>query len=311
MSARIQVVLFGPEGRGSFNEAGHAGAMRARNAGHDVAVTWIADPDPQARAAALLALCETGPDLIVAHGGQGDYPVSVAAARHPSRRFVVTQGSVLRANTASYEVLQEQSAFLAGVLAATDSRTGVVAHLSGEKVRPGLKGRAAFLHGVRSVVPGLPALTTFCGNQHDPALAGGAVAAQARAGADIVFAMIDGGRDGAIAACRAAGIRQIGNVLDWTGRHPDVFLASAVADSGLCVEQAIGDFKRDRIAWGTIHSFGLEAPAAVRLALGRDVSTAARAAIDHWSQRLLDGGVAVAEGYDGPEFAEGDAPAVA
>ena len=36
MSARIQVVLFGPEGRGSFNETGYAGAMRARNAGHDV-----------------------------------------------------------------------------------------------------------------------------------------------------------------------------------------------------------------------------------------------------------------------------------
>ncbi|MNT13223.1 hypothetical protein D3C72_1481850 [compost metagenome] len=123
--------------------------------------------------------------------------------------------------------------------------------------------------------------------------------------------MIDGGRDGAIAACRAAGIRQIGNVVDWTSRHPDVFLASAVADSGLCVEQAIGDFERDQIAWGTTRSFGLEAPAAVRLALGRDVSQAARAAIDHWSQRLLDGGVAVAEGYDGPEFAVVGAPTVA
>lgn len=310
MSARIQVVLFGPEGRGSFNEAGHAGAMRARNAGHDVAVTWIADPDPQARAAALLALCQTGPDLIVAHGGQGDYPVSVAAARRPARRFVVTQGSVLCANTASYEVLQEQSAFLAGVLAATDSRTGVVAHLSGEKVRPGLKGRAAFLHGVRSVVPGLPALTTFCGNQHDPALAGDAVAAQARAGADIVFAMIDGGRDGTIDACRATGIRQIGNVLDWTSRHPDVFLASAVADSGLCVERAIADFARDRIAWGTVRTFGLEAPAAVRLALGRDVSQAARVALDDWGQRLLDGSVVLEDDYPGAEFAA-DAPAAA
>ncbi|AQV92767.1 BMP family ABC transporter substrate-binding protein [Cupriavidus necator] len=309
MSARIQVVLFGPEGSGSFNEAGHAGALRARNAGHDVAVTWVADPDPQARVAALLALCGTAPDLIVAHGGQGDYPVSVAAARHPARRFVVTQGSVLSANTASYEVLQEQSAFLAGVLAAADTRTGVVAHLSGEKVRPGLKGRAAFLHGVRSAVPGLPALTTFCGNQHDPALAAGAVGAQARAGADIVFAMIDGGRDGAIAACRAAGIRQIGNVLDWTSRHPDVFLASAVADSGLCVEQAIADFARDRIAWGTVRTFGLEAPAAVRLALGRDVSQAARAALDDWSQRLLDGSVAVDDDYGGAEFAAGETPA--
>lgn len=302
MSARIRVVLFGPQGRGSFNEAGHAGALRARAAGHDVEIAWIEDPSPQARTQALLALCDTRPDLIVAHGGQGDIPVAAAAARHPAQRFVITQGSALSANIASYEVLQEQSAFLAGVLAALTSRTGVVAHLSGEKVRPGLKGRAAFVHGVRSAVPGLPVLTTFCGYQHDPALAAATVQAQARAGADTVFAMIDGGRDGAIAACRAAGVRQIGNVLDWTARHPDVFIASAIADSGLCVERAIGDYVHGRVAWGAVRALGLEVPAAVRLALAPGVGHEVRAALDQWSQRLLDGSVTLPEAVAVQEF---------
>ncbi|MNT01539.1 Purine-binding protein precursor [compost metagenome] len=230
-----------------------------------------------------------------------------AAARHPGQRFVITQGSALSANIASYEVLQEQSAFLAGVPAALTSQTGVVAHLSGEKVRPGLKGRAAFVHGVRSAVPGLPVLSTFCGHQHDPALAAATVEAQARAGADIVFAMIDGGRDGAIAACRATGVRQIGNVLDWTARHPDVFLASAIADSGLCVQRAIDDYVRGQVAWGTVRTFGLEVPEAVRLALAPGVGHGVRAALDQWSQRLLDGSVSLPEAVAVDEFDIGSA----
>ena len=68
-------------------------------------------------------------------------------------RFAITQGSFLAPNVACCEVLQEQSAFLAGVLAGLASKTRVVGHLSGEKVRPGLKGRAAFAHGVRAAAP--------------------------------------------------------------------------------------------------------------------------------------------------------------
>lgn len=303
MSARIEVVLFGPEGRGSFNEAGYAGAARARRAGHEVTVTWVADPAPQARAQALLALCERSPDLIVAHGGQGDYPVSVAAERFARRRFVVTQGSVRAPNVATYEALQEQSAFLAGVLAAHVSQTGVVAHMSGEKVPPGLKGRAAFLDGVRSADTGVRALTTFCGSQHDARSAFDTIAAQQRAGADVVFAMIDGGRDGAIAACRELGMLQIGNVLDWTERLPDVFIASAIADSGRCVERAITDFGHDAVPFGGAVSFGLAEHEVVRLALARDAGNFARMQVEHWGRKLIDGTVRPARQYDGEEFA--------
>ncbi|CAG2138749.1 hypothetical protein LMG31506_02003 [Cupriavidus yeoncheonensis] len=302
MSARIEVVLFGPEGRGSFNEAGNAGAGRARDAGHGVTVTWIADPAPEARAIALLALCERGADLIVAHGGQGDYPVSIAAQRFARQRFVVTQGSVRAQNVATYDALQEQSAFLAGVLAAHVSQTGVVGHMSGEKVPPGLKGRAAFLDGVRSAETGVRALTTFCGSQHDPRRAFDTFAAQQRAGADVIFAMIDGGRDGAIAACRELGIRQIGNVLDWTVRAPDVFLASAIADSGRCVERAIADFRRDAVPFGGAVTFGLAERDVVRLALARDVGHAARAQVEAWGSKLIDGTVRPGLQYEGEEF---------
>lgn len=303
VSARIAVALFGPEGRGSFNESGWLGAERSRAAGHTLDVHWIAPLDGEQRADALRALCAQGLDLLVAHGGQGDVPVGRVAAEFPHTRFAITQGHFLSANTACYEVLQEQSAFLAGVLAGLASQTRVVGHMSGEKVRPGLKGRAAFAHGLRSVAPDCRFVTHFCGQQHNPALAYEVTRALQREGADLVFAMIDGGRDGVSRACRELPIRQIGNVLDWVARDPEVFVASALADSGGCVHEAIGDFVAGRFQPGTVKLHGLEDPAYVSLVVAPEEMARFGAQLETWRQRLIAGEVVPDGDYAGPEMA--------
>lgn len=302
MKARVAVALFGPEGRGSFNEAGLQGALRARAAGHELAVHWVAPADAAGRAQVLRQLCQQGLGLLVAHGGQGDAPVAQVCGEFPETRFAITQGSFLSAHTACYEVLQEQSAFLAGVLAGLSSKTRVVAHLSGEKVRPGLKGRAAFAHGVRAAAPDCRFVTSFCGHQHEPDLAYRTALALQREGADVVFAMIDGGREGVSRACRETPLRQIGNVLDWVARDPEVFIASAIADSGLGVVEAVQDFHAGRWAPGTKKTYGLQWPDSVRLVMAPALQAAHGAAIERWRQRLLSGELSPAEHYEGPEL---------
>lgn len=299
----MAVVLFGPEGRGSFNESGWNGAQRARAAGHQVDVHWIAPLDAGERADALHALCAQGLDLLVAHGGQGDLPVGQVAPEFPHTRFAITQGHWLSPNTACYEVLQEHSAFLAGVLAGLASKTRVVGHMSGEKVRPGLKGRAAFAHGLRSVAPDCRFVTHFCGQQHNPELAYEVTKALQREGADLVFAMIDGGRDGVSRACRELPIRQIGNVLDWVARDPAVFVASAQADSGQCVFEAIEDFVAGTFASGTLKVHGLEDAAFVSLAMAPELQARWGDSINGWRDKLIAGEVVPEDSYDGPELA--------
>lgn len=300
--ARSAVVLFGPEGRGGFNQAGLAGFERARALHPALEVVWCEPPAPAERAEFLRGLCKRGLDLVIAHGGQGDAPVAAVAPDFAATRFAITQGDHRAANVACYEVLQEQSAFLAGVLAAVTTRSGVVAHLSGEKVRPGLKGRAGFAAGVRAHNPEVRLLTTFCGNQHDPDLAHRVVSAQAAAGADVLFAMIDGGREGAIRACRERGVAQIGNVFDWTVREPAVFIASAIADSGYCIELAVRDFLAGSLACGGKRVIGIEADAHVRLALHARVDAAARSLLESFRARLVSGALQPATEYAGAEF---------
>ena len=300
--ARIAVALFGPQGQGSFNESGHDGVLRARAEGNTVDVHWIAPLAAADRAEALRAVCRPGLDLLVAHGGQGDAPVAAMHAEFPATQFVITQGSFLAPNVGSYEVMQEQSAFLAGVLAGLASRTRVVAHMSGEKVRPGLKGRAAFACGVRLAAPDCRFVTTFCGQQHDPELAFETTRALQREGADLVFAMIDGGRPGVTRACQELPIRQIGNVLDWVQRDPAVFVASAVADSGRGLAQAIADFAAGRLCGGKSVVHGLEQPEYVRLVVAPELQKRFGAVLEDWAQGVLAGSVVIDTDYTGPEL---------
>jgi basic membrane protein A len=298
-AARIVVVFFGRPGAGSFNAAGVEGLARAA-ARHGAAPETVWEPEP-ARRAETLAAAAARADLVIAHGGQGEAGIAQVAPGFPDVAFAVTQGRIAGPNIACFEVLQEHSAFLAGALAGWWMRGRIAAHLSGEPVPPGLRGRAGFAAGLRHARPDAVLLTGFCGDQHDPALAEAWTAAQARSGAAVQFAMLDGGRPGAIAACKAAGMRAIGNVRDWTGEDP-VFLAAAVADNGVAVEAAVAAFLAGRFAGRRI---GIEDPAAVRLALAADVDAALAARIALLRDAVLAGSVPVPEAFDGPDWRPG------
>ncbi len=287
-----------------FMEAGWRGLDRARNelgvkTGHIDGV----QPKKELLAAALTQLAQSGVDLVVAHGGQNNEAAAEVATRFAQQKFVVTQGAVTGSNLASYDVLQEESAYLAGVLAALTTRTGIVGHMSGIRVRPGLKGRAGFAAGVRDTDPKVRLLTNFSGNQDDNPLSRRVAQAQIAAGADVIFTMLNAGRDGVTEACREKGVRQIGNVIDWVKVDPKVFVASAVADVGIGVFTAVRDLRDGRFKGGVVQKVGLADPAAVRLTMADDVPAHLRARVERAADDIRNGRVQVPEAYDGPEFA--------
>jgi basic membrane protein A len=132
---RIGALFAGRIDDAGFMESGYRGLVAARDR-LGVTIAWRAGvkPERDLLAAALRELAGATPDLVVAHGGQNNEAAKIVAAEFPNLRFVVTQGSVTGANLASYEVLQEESAFLAGALAGWTTKTGVVGHMSGIRV---------------------------------------------------------------------------------------------------------------------------------------------------------------------------------
>ncbi len=286
-----------------FMEAGWRGLERARvELGVQTRYIDSVVPQRDLLVAALGQLAASGVDLVVAHGGQNNEACSQVAALYPQVKFAVTQGGVTGANLSSYEVLQEESAYLGGVLAALTTRTGVVGHMSGIRVRPGLKGRAAFVAGVKATDAKVRVLTHFSGNQDDNALSKRVALAQIRAGADVIFTMLNAGRTGVIDACREQGVRQIGNVVDWVQLDPQVFVGSAIADVSNAVFDAVQDAKNGQFVSAQIRKVGLQNPQAVRLTLASDVSAAIRQKIAQVSADIQSGKVTVTDVYEGPEF---------
>jgi basic membrane protein A len=303
MGPRVAMLLPGRIDDGGFMEAGYRGLLTIeRELNASVSYHDRVEPRPELLEAALRELASTRPDLVIAHGGQNAEACRRVAVAFPEISFVVIQGDVSGPNLASYEVLQEQSAWLGGALAGLVTKTGKVGHISGIRVRPGLKGRGGFHDGLRATNSDATFLTIFNGSQDDAALAKRTARALIDAGADIIFTMLNAARPGAIEASRETRTLQIGNVRDWTEDAPDVFIASAVADVGRAVVRAGEDFAQGRWQPGRVVHIGLEDPAAARLAMSASVPSEVRARVDALGEEIVSGARVVATEYDGPEF---------
>jgi basic membrane protein A len=298
---KIAVLFVGALHDTGFNACALDGAEAARDLpGAEIEIVQGVPFDPAAMTEALTGAVRRS-DAVIFIGGQGNRVTPEVARLHPGHPFAIVQGEVTAPNIASYDVLQEHSAFLAGFLAARVTRTGRVGHLSGHRVTPGLKGRAAFAAGVAHADTGVRLLTGFCGTQDDGSVTeawAGAIAAQ---GADVLFTMLNAARDGATRACRAAGIRQIGNVGDWTATDPETYIASAVARIDLGVLRAASDLLAG-VRPAEVQPLGLT-DGAVRLALASDVAPGIAAELDDLAAGIAAGRIPVATTYDGPEFA--------
>ncbi len=287
-----------------FMQAGYQGFKKAQDT---LAITAhykdrVAN-ETQAQIAALRELAtQYKPALLIAHGGQNTDAALAVAKEFPDIRFVVTQGAVTAGNLSSYDVRQEESAWLAGAYAALMTKTGVVAHQSGIRVPPGLRARASYAAGVKYANPDVKLLTNFSGNQDDVALAERVTRAQAKAGADIIYTMLNKGRSGTTQACRELGIKEIGNVIDWVAREPDVFIGSAWADVGIGVFEACKDLTDGKFESGKIFKVGLQQPDAVRLIMAADTPEPVRQRIAAMQQDILAGKIHVEAEYKGPEF---------
>lgn len=289
---------------GGFMESGYRGLLRIRDE-LQIPVRHVdgVAPDEEAMKEALRSLADSDAKLVIAHGGQAAEAVQRVAWEFPEQRFVSIQGHLTRPNLAIYEVLQEQSAWLAGAAAGQLTKSNVVGHMSGLRVPPGLKARAAFAAGLAHTNSRARLLTHFSGNQDDAALAQRVALAQIDAGADIIFTMLNAGRAGAIEACRSRGVKQIGNVRDWVAAQPDVFVASAVADAGFAVFSAGRDLRDNLFKGELVRRYGVRHPEAVRLALAPGVPAPVRDRVASLTQEMVVGAIKIPETYAGPEFA--------
>lgn len=300
---KVAMLLPGKIDDHGFMEAGYNGLLTIQTE-FDAAISYLDEikPEQELLEAALRTLADTDPDMVIAHGGQNSEAAVTVAAEYPEIEFVVVQGAVTGPNLSSYEVLQEESAGLAGAAAGLLTEIGIVEHISGIRVPPGLKGRGAFYDGLLHSNPEAKFLTIFDGDQDNNAVSERVAKAEIEQGADIIFTMLNASRTGATEAMREAGIRQIGNVIDWTEVDPGVFIASAIANVSIPAIEAMRDFESGEWQPSVVKPIGLENAEAVSLALSADVPDDVMSRIEKLRREIVDNQITVSTEYNGPEL---------
>jgi basic membrane protein A len=153
------------------------------------------------------------------------------APEFPRTIYITTSGNSTAKNVAGIEFAFEEASYLAGMMAGTLTKTGVVGMIGGTELPPVKSGFAAFASGARSTNPNVKTITSFIGNWDDVSTGKEQALVQIGQKADIIFQNADAaGLDVFQAAKESKGIRIIGSNSNQNNVAPDVTLGSVIID---------------------------------------------------------------------------------
>jgi basic membrane protein A len=237
----------------SFNDSAYRGLLKAHTELHaDSTVLQsraVADYEPN-----LSTLAERGDSLIFAIGFLMHDALDDVAPRFGSTHFAIIDSVVDEPNVTSVTFKEEESSFLAGVLAGLVSRTGTVAFLGGVQSPLIEKFKDGFAAGVRSANPKATILVKYTGSFDDVAAGKEYAELLFDQGADIVYAAAGKCGIGAIDEVRnrPAGNFIIGVDSDQDALAPGKVLTSALKHVDNAVFALAADAARGKIPPGHV-----------------------------------------------------------
>lgn len=238
-----------------------------------------------------------GYDIVFGHGFEFQDAARRVAPDFPKTLYVTTSGTTAGPNLAGMTFGFADASYLAGMLAASVSRSRSLGVLGGTELPPVVESFRAFEQGAHSVDPSLKIVTSYVGNWDDVGAGKEQALAQIAQHVDVIFQNADAAGLGVFQAAREhPGTYVIGSNSNQNAVAPDVTLASVVIDLPLAFltiakQVRAGTFKPGVIELG-------EASHVVTLVLNPTlearIPAAARSRIDSLQQRMLAGQLTVA-----------------
>jgi basic membrane protein A and related proteins len=248
----------------SFNQSSWQGLQDANKANPNIKVSYVASNTQNDYTPNLNAEVAKGCSTIIAVGGLMNDAVKAAAAANPKQQFAEIDDSSTGPNVYGMQFNTAQGGFLGGYLAASVSKTGVVATFGGLNIPPVTIYMDGFWEGVQyfNKVKGKKVKvlgwdeTNQKGGTFDPSTsnpfgdtAGGQAISKAfiSQGADVIFPVAGGTGLGAAIAAKASGGRVSVIWVDTDGCISDaadcsVFLTSVVKGLASAVTTYANDF---------------------------------------------------------------------
>lgn len=171
---------------------------------------------------------QQGYNLIFGHGYEYNEPAVEIAKDFPNTVFVTSSGGKTASNVGAFRFYLEQGFYLAGMMAAQMSKSGVVAAIGGDDV-PSIRSTFhGFEAGAHAANPKIRVITIFTGNGQDVAKAKTATLSAIQQGADFVIHQANAAAQGVFDACKEKGIYAFGANMNQNDNPSGVVLASAI-----------------------------------------------------------------------------------
>lgn len=205
---KLAAALIGPKNDKAFNQENYNGIVSASKQLGNVKLTAILDNlgTDQARSDAINTLAPI--NNVVVGVSAAFAPVFDVLAPKFASTYLIDNGGATKAFHQNVTSLVEDwglSAFVAGVVSAHLTKTGIVGTVGGEEIPPTVQSVDGFSAGVHSVDPKIKVLKNILPSSFDVAAAKQATAAMIDDGADQIFPFLDAGIAGAYAAGRQSG----------------------------------------------------------------------------------------------------------
>lgn len=170
-------------------------------------------------------------DLVFGHGFEFQDAASRVGPEFPATVYITTSGNRSGTNVAPMVFGFEEPSYLAGILAGTLTRSGVVGVLGGTKLPPVASSFLAFEAGVHAVDPNVKVLTSYIGNWDDASAGREQALAQIQRGADFIFQNADAAGLGIFQAAKESkGVYVFGTNSNQNSVAPTVVIGSVVID---------------------------------------------------------------------------------
>lgn len=294
-SLRVALLTPGPVSDQSWNAGAYRGLMRIRDS-LGAHVSHIQTKTPAEFEENFRQYGAQGYDIVFGHGFEFQDAARRVAPEFPRTLYVTTSGTTAGPNLAGMTFGFADASYLAGMLAASETKSKRLGVIGGTELPPVVESFHAFELGAHAIDASISVVSSYIGNWDDVSAGKEQALAQIARGVDVIFQNADAAGLGVFQAAREhPGVYVIGSNSNQNAVAPEVTLASVVIDLPLAFltiakQVKAGTFKPGVIELGEASHVVTLVPNA---ALASHIPAAALARIDSLQQRMFAGQLTV------------------
>ena len=288
---KVALLTPGPISDQSWNAGAYQGLMRIRDS-LGASVSHIQTKTPAEFEENFRQYGTQGYTLVFGHGFEFQDAAKRVAPDFPKTIYVTTSGSTAGPNLAGMSFAFSDASYLAGMLAASITKTNKLGVIGGTQLPPVVESFHAFEDGAHAVTPAIKVVTSYIGNWDDVSAGKEQALAQLAQGIDVIFQNADAAGLGVFQAARdKKNVFVIGSNSNQNAVAPEITLGSVVIDLPLAFLTIARQVKAGTFKPGVIQ-LGEQSRVVTLVfnpALESKIPAAARARIDSLQAKMLAG----------------------